>query len=145
MERGHQMEEEARNYYSYLRDVEPQLVGFIRNGNKGASPDSILGSDGLLEIKTAFPHILVELLLKDQFPPEHRSQIQGQLWVAEREWADIIVYWPGMPSLVKRTYRDEVYIRTLASAVDQFNEELIGVVERIKRYAPLSNEVANAA
>lgn len=145
MDRGNTMEGEARDYYSFLMDVEPEIVGFIRNGNKGASPDSLIGTDGLLEIKTKSPHILIELILKNEFPSEHRAQVQGQLWVSEREWCDVLCYFTGMPPFLKKVRRDEVYIRTMATAVDQFNEELIGVVERIKRYAPLSNEVANAA
>src|SRR4051812_4435301 len=42
MERGHVMEPEARDLYSFMTDAEPELVGFIRNGRKGASPDSLI-------------------------------------------------------------------------------------------------------
>lgn len=133
-ERGHEMEPEARDYYAFMRDVDPVLIGFVRNEIAGASPDSLIGDDGLLEIKTALPHILGELILKDQFPPEHRAQTQGQLWVTGRAWVDIIVYWPGMPPLIKRTHRDEPYIANLAAAVAQFNEELAAVVEQIRAY-----------
>ena len=48
MDRGNQMEGEARNYYAYLTDTDPELIGFVRNGKKGASPDSFVGADGLL-------------------------------------------------------------------------------------------------
>lgn len=134
MDRGHAMEAEARNYYSFIADVEPEQVGFIRNGRKGASPDSLIGSDGLLEIKTACPHILIELVLKDDFPPEHKAQVQGQLWVSEREWTDLIVYWPNLPPLVKRQMRDDNYIRTLAAALNQFNDELDAIVQKVKSH-----------
>lgn len=134
MQRGHEMEGEARDFYAYLRDQEPQRVGFIRNGRKGASPDSLIGSDGVLEIKTAIPSVLIELLVKDQFPPEHKAQTQGQLWIAERDWVDICVYWPGIPPLIKRAGRDEKYISELSSAVGQFTEELDELVEKIRAY-----------
>ena len=134
MERGHVMEGEARNFYAFLHDVEPTRVGFIRNDRKGASPDSLIGTDGILEIKTAIPSVLIELLIKDQFPPEHKAQTQGQLWIAERDWVDICVYWPGMPPLIKRAGRDEKYISELSSAVEQFNDELDELVERIRSY-----------
>lgn len=143
MERGHEMESEARSFYAFLRDIEPERVGFIRNGRKGASPDSLLGTDGLLEIKTAIPSVLIELLIKDQFPPEHKAQTQGQLMVAEREWVDICCYWPGMPPLIKRATRDEKYITELSRAVSIFNEELDDLVSRIRSYggqdAPVSD------
>ncbi len=134
MQRGHEMEGEARNFYAFLRDAEPQRVGFIRNGRKGASPDSLIGKSGILEIKTAIPSVLIELLIKDQFPPEHKAQTQGQLWIGERGWVDICIYWPGMPPLIKRAGRDEKYISELSSAVGQFTEELDELVERIRSY-----------
>lgn len=134
MERGKVMEDEARDFYAFMQDVEPERVGFIVNGRKGCSPDSLIGDVGMLEIKTKLPHLMIECILRDEFPPEHRAQCQGALWVAEREWIDIAVYWPGMPAFVKRAIRDEEYISTLSSAVDQFNDELAALVEKISAY-----------
>ena len=65
----------------------------------------------MLEIKTKLPHLMIEVLGRGAFPPEHVAQCQGALWVAEREWIDIAVYWPRMPRFVKRTTRDEAYIK----------------------------------
>ena len=133
MERGKEMEAEARKMYAFMTDAEPQRVGFIVNGPKGCSPDSMLPA-GLLEIKTKLPHLMIECLLKDEFPPEHKAQCQGALWVSEREWVDIAVYWPKLPLFVKRAHRDEAYIKELASAVDAFNSELAETVEKIRAY-----------
>lgn len=134
MERGKVMEDEAREFYCFTNDCEAQRTGFVRNGTKGCSPDSLIGTTGMVEIKTALPHILIDLLVKDKFPPEHKAQCQGALWVCEREWIDIICYWPGIPKLVKRATRDEVYIANLSGEVDRFNDELAGLVERIRAY-----------
>lgn len=134
MERGRIMEDEARALYAFLSDEPLQRVGFVVNGPKGCSPDSLVGATGMLEIKTALPHILIARLLKDEFPPEHKAQCQGALWVAERDWIDIAIYWPKLPLFTKRAYRDDVYITTLSGAVDQFNAELHETVERIRRY-----------
>ncbi|WP_454918493.1 lambda exonuclease family protein [Xanthobacter sediminis] len=134
MERGKVMEEEARDWYAFSRDIEPERVGFIVNGPKGCSPDSLLGTNGMLEIKTALPHILIEKLLKGEFSPEHKAQCQGALWVAQREWIDLVTYWPRLPPLVVRAQRDELYIAALSKAVDEFNAELNEVVERVRRY-----------
>lgn len=133
-ERGHALEQEARNLYAFMVDAECERVGFIRSGRKGASPDSLIGVDGMLEIKTKLPHLMIETILRGEFPPEHKAQCQGQLWVAEREWIDIAVYWPGMPLFVTRAVRDEPYIRELSSAVDQFNAELDMIVDRVRAY-----------
>jgi hypothetical protein len=134
MERGKAMEDEARRKYEFLTDAEPQRVGFIVNGPKGCSPDSLLGTDGLLELKTKLPHLAIECLLRDEFPAEHKAQCQGALWVAEREWIDIAVYWPKLPLFIKRAYRDDIYIRTLSDAVDKFNDELAEIVSRVRQY-----------
>jgi hypothetical protein len=88
----------------------------------------------MLEIKTKLPHLMIEVLERGAFPPEHVAQCQGALWVAEREWIDIAVYWPRMPRFVKRTTRDEAYIKKLVDAVDAFNDELTEMVERIRGY-----------
>jgi hypothetical protein len=144
-DRGHAMEPEARNYYSFLADVDPEIIGFARNGQKGASPDSLIGNDGLLEIKTQRADLLIETILADKFPNEHVAQVQGQIWVTEREWCDLIVYWPGMPPFIRRAYRDSAYIRDLSNAVDQFNEDLAALVERVRRYGKNPKSLEQAA
>lgn len=133
MERGKVMEEEARNAYAFMTDREPELVGFIRNGEKGASPDSLIESDGLLEIKTKLPHLQLDVLIEDRLPPGHTAQVQGQIWVAEREWADFVSYWPGLPLFVKRVHRDEEYIKTLSQEVDRFLSDLHDMMETIRQ------------
>jgi len=129
-ERGHEMEPEARRYYAFQQDADPQLVGFIRNTSAGASPDSLVGNNGLLEIKTKLPHILLDVIERGEFPAEHKAQCQGQLWVAEREWIDLVCYWPKMPCHIVRAYRDEDYIKQIAAAVGKFNDELAAVVAK---------------
>ena len=134
MERGSIMEDEARLKYALSEGVEPYQVGFIRNGNKGGSPDSLIGEKGGLEIKTALPHIQIDRLERDRLPPEHKAQVQGNLWVAEREYWDFVSYWPRLPMLCVRVYRDEEYIKTISDEIDRFNEELAVLVERIRAY-----------
>lgn len=135
MERGKVMEDDVRQMYGFLNDgMELQRVGFIRNGQKGCSPDCLIGSNGLLEIKTELPHLLIDTIVSDNFPAEHKAQCQGGLWIAEREWIDIAIGWPKLPLFVKRAYRDETYIANLAGAITTFNEELASLVEKIRAY-----------
>lgn len=136
-ERGKEMEPDARNLYAFMLDVEPQLVGFIRNGQKGCSPDSLVGANGMCEIKTKLPHLQVDCLLNDRVPPEHKAQCQGALWVAEREWIDFVSYWPGLPLFVTREHRDDEYIAKMTAAVDEFNAELAETVERVRNLQPV--------
>lgn len=136
MERGHAQEADARETYSFMHECELELVGFIRNGQKGASPDSLVGNNGLLEIKTKKADLIIECIQRgpDNPPPEHIAQCQGQLLVAEREWLDLVCYSPSMPLVVYRINRDDKYIKTLSEEVDRFNEELQQLVETISNY-----------
>ncbi|HYE70638.1 MAG TPA: YqaJ viral recombinase family protein [Aquabacterium sp.] len=133
IERGHEQEPEARALYAMLTDTDPVQVGFIRNDavRAGASPDSLIGADGMLEIKTRAPHVHIEQLLDGEVPSEHKAQLQGQLWIAEREWVDFLAYSPGLKPFLKRVYRDEPYIERLAKAVQIFNAELNLIVQQV--------------
>lgn len=130
MKRGHAMEDDARAMYAFQFDADPVPVGFMRRGRVGASPDRLIGDDGLLEVKTKFPHLLLDVLERDRLPPEHVAQVQGQLWVSGREWCDFIAYWPKMPLFRIRVYRDEDYITNLAAQVKTFIADLDALVSK---------------
>jgi len=132
MERGKEMEAEARALYVFQSDAELEPVGFIRNGNMGCSPDSLIGTNGGLEIKTKLPHLQLEVLEKREVPGEHFAQCQGFLLVTGREWIDFVSYWPRLPPFVKRVYRNDTYLAELKVEIDMFNEELDRIVEMYK-------------
>jgi hypothetical protein len=136
MERGKSMEAEARDAYDFLTNEPLTPIGFMSDAEKGAgcSPDSLVGNSGLLEIKTKLPALAIEAMLRGDFPPEHKAQCQGALWISERDWIDLAIYWPGLPLIRYRAIRDEEYIHDLANAVDRFNQELREVVARVRRY-----------
>jgi hypothetical protein len=132
MERGKAQEDEARQLYALIKSVAPQRVGFVKDGRKGCSPDSLVGEDGGLEIKTALGHIQIERLMLNRLPPEHKAQVQGSLWVSGRKWWDFVSYSPGLDPLIVRVERDEEYIAQLAAAVSAFNDELDAIVQSIR-------------
>lgn len=133
-ERGKSLEPEARDLYAFAHDAHLTQVGFVRCGRAGCSPDSLIGDNGVLEVKTKLPALIIECIENDQFPTEHKPQCQGALLVTGREWIDLVVYWPGMPLFVKRAYRDEEYLENLSSELRRFCEDLDALVERIRRY-----------
>lgn len=127
MQRGSEHEAEAVAYYEMARGVETKVVGFCTNdaGTVGASPDRLVGEDGLLEIKVPSPAIHVGYLLNSKGAgEEYRIQTQGQLWITGREWVDIMSYNPGMPEALVRFQRDEEVIEKIAAAVTAFSETL---------------------
>lgn len=133
-ERGHAMEDEARRLYAFHRDTDPQLVGFMRRGRAGASPDGVVGDDGLVEIKSKLPWLQLEVLEQNRLPPEHVAQVHGQLWVSGRNWCDFVSYCPRLPLFVIRIYRDDAYIAKLAQAVEEFNGELDQIVSKYSQH-----------
>lgn len=134
MERGHAMEGDARNLYAFQRDSEPVRVGFIRRDDvrAGASPDSLIADDGLLEIKTKLGALQLDVLEKRKLPSEHVAQVQGQMWVSGRAYCDFVSYWPKLPLFVIRVERDAAYIAKLAQAVADFNGELDAIVAKYR-------------
>lgn len=134
-DRGHAMEGEARTMYAFAHDADPVLVGFMRRGRVGASPDSLIDANGLLEIKTKLPHLQIEALEGNKLPSEHVAQVQGQLWVSGREFCDFVSYWPKLPLFCIRVERDEKYIATLAQEVADFIGELDALVARYQAIA----------
>jgi hypothetical protein len=139
MERGNIMEAEARSAYALMTDNDPTLVGFVRAwwlGDRftaGASPDFLVGNDGLGEIKTKEGHLQVAVLLSGEVPTEHKIQVQGGLWICDREWCDFISYWPKLPMFIKRVYRDEAEIVRIREGVERFSDELLVMTEKLRR------------
>lgn len=122
--RGHEQEGVALELYEAREEVKVEKVGIILNRGIGYSPDGLVGTDGLIEIKTKLPKFQVGVILSGEVPKEHVAQCQGGLWASDREWIDFISYWPGMPLFVKRMNRDEAMIRKIAERVKLFYEIL---------------------
>ena len=116
MERGIEEEMNAVNQYEMLRNIETVPIGFVTNdtGSIGCSPDRLVGEDGILEIKCPAPQTHVGYLLGEQLSRDYYPQIQGQLYVTERKWVDIISYHPDIRPVIMRVERDDAYIEVMA-------------------------------
>jgi len=134
MQRGNELEPQARAAYAFLYDVEVQQTGIMFNdaATIGASPDGLIGEDGGLEIKCPKPATVIEYMLADAMPDIYRPQVQGNLWISGREWWDFVAYHPSLDLFVKRIYRDEAYIQKLEEHVMAFAEELEAAYQRIR-------------
>ena len=126
MQRGNELEPHARSAYEFLFEADVQQVGFVLNDAKtiGASPDGLIGSDGGIEIKCPKASTAVRYMVEDKLPDIYKPQVQGNLWICEREWWDFVVYHPSMDLFVKRVYRDDTYIKKLETHITAFVEEL---------------------
>lgn len=123
-QRGHEHEPIARAAYEERTGAQVHETGIMLNHGVGYSPDGLVDNNGLIEIKSKLPKKLLEALYANEVPGEHMGQIQGGLWVSEREYLDFIAYFPGIPIFVKRVFRDEKVISNIAEAVSRFHEEM---------------------
>lgn len=126
-ERGTVLEREARTLYEVMNDVEVEQVAFVTNdaGDFGYSPDGLVGTDGQTEIKCYGLKSYVQRLLGLE-PLAKDAQIQGGLWITEREWCDVQLYMPheAFPTYVKRFYRHDDYIKKLEEAAEKFRADM---------------------
>jgi hypothetical protein len=130
MQQGTEREPLARAAYEAKTGSSVVEIGFCRHDQieAGASPDGMVGENGILEIKCPeLANHLDYLRLKAE-PPEYTAQIQGQLWITGREWCDFVSYNPDFPErlqmVVRRVWRDEKAIASLRFAVGLFMEEV---------------------
>jgi hypothetical protein len=101
----------------------------------GASPDGLIGSQGGIEIKCPKDRRVHMQTWRYGMPIDHLPQVQGNIWINEREWFDFISYDPRAPEqfrlFVQRIVRNEMYIKALQSHVVEFLEEVDNLVEQI--------------
>jgi hypothetical protein len=135
MERGKEQEPDLRAKYSFEREVDIVQVGFIRSNlmSTGCSPDGLVGVDGILEIKSTEPHLLVKIVDTGKFPARHIPQIQGNLWITGRNWCDLMIGCPDMSPFITRIPRDEPYMANLRKELERFNQELQEMAARVKQ------------
>ncbi len=131
MQWGTETEPEARMAYEAERGVIVEEVGFIKHPTIawcGASPDGLVGDDGLVEIKCPESTTHLEWMDGGKAPAEHVPQIQGQMWVTGRQWCDFVSYDPRFPEglqlFIVRVERDDAYIADLEREVRQFLAEV---------------------
>ena len=132
MQRGIEMEEEARQLYQLLNSVEIETVGFCLAEGYGCSPDGLVGQEGCIEIKCPLPATHVGYLLDNKLPTDYFQQVQGQLLVTGRKWVDFMSYAPGIKPLIIRVERDDKFLTTLKAELGLFCKQLSEIIEKIK-------------
>ena len=123
MMRGKMDEPLARDLYS--RTYAPVTeVGFMTEDKwgftLGFSPDGLVGSGGLIEVKSRRPKKHLATILADEVPLENMAQIQAGLLVSGRAWCDYLSYCGGMPMWRKRVTADERWADAIVEAVNTF-------------------------
>jgi len=139
MEWGTEQEPLARAAYEAEVDVLVEEVGMIDHPKvemSGASPDGLVGDDGLVEIKCPTTATHIDTLMGEQAPKKYYDQMQWQMACTGRKWCDFVSFDPRMPEglqlFVKRVERDDEYIAMLESEVATFLQEVSDKVNKLK-------------
>ena len=144
MQWGPDQEPEARAAYEYYRAEEVEQIAFINHPNiadAGASPDGLVGVDGLVEIKCPNTATHIETLTGRAAPAKYITQMQWQMACTARMWCDFVSYDPRLPESMRffcvRVERDDELIRELEAEVVAFLKDVRAKVDELKRiYEP---------
>jgi putative phage-type endonuclease len=116
--------------------IETGFVPHAAISMAGASPDGLVGDEGLVEIKCPMTATHIDTLLGQSVPSKYVTQMQWQMACTGRKWCDFVSYDPRMPEnmriFIKRVERDEQVISTLETEVIQFLKELDEKIVQLK-------------
>lgn len=126
MQWGTDNEPLARLHYSLRSSNQVEECGFFEHDSlaAGASPDGLIGDDGMVEIKCPNTATHIETLRKGTVPRQYVAQVQGQMWITGRKWSDFISFDPRLPDNAKviiiHVPRDDAYIAKMESEITRF-------------------------
>jgi putative phage-type endonuclease len=131
LQHGIDTEPLARASYEALRDILVDEVGFVPHPSiimAGASPDGLVGEDGLLEIKCPNTATHIETLMSKTVLGKYNTQMQFQMACTGRQWCDFVSFDNRLPEqfqlFVKRVPRDDKFIKQMEDEVVKFLNEL---------------------
>jgi len=140
MQHGTETEPLARAAYEALKDVLVDEVGFVPHPSiimAGASPDGLVGEDGLIEIKCPNTATHIDTLLSQTVPGKYNTQMQFQMACTGRKWCDFVSFDNRLPEelqlFVMRVPRDEVFIRLIEAEIVQFLAELDDKINKLMK------------
>ncbi|KKB80817.1 exonuclease [Devosia soli] len=142
MQWGTEQEPEARLAYEFGHDADVVQVAFVEHptiGMSGASPDGLIGDDGLVEIKCPITATHLDTLRDEKIPGKYETQMLWQMACTGRQWCDFVSFDPRLPEnmrlFVKRLHRDDARIAELEAEVSEFLTEIDATVaELIRKY-----------
>ena len=141
MQWGIEQEPFARAAYEATKGVMVEEIAFVPHPTiemSGASPDGLVGDDGMVEIKCPDSKTMLECWLSDNpVESKYMAQMQWQMRCADRNWCDYVVFDPRMPPkaqlFVDRVERDDEWIAATEIEVVKFLAEVDAKVAALKK------------
>ena len=141
MQWGTETEPMARQAYELKRGVFVDEVGFIDHPTiemSGASPDGLVGKNGLVEIKCPESKTHMEYLLSGKAPAKYIPQMMWQMACTGREWCDFVSFDPRFPEnlqiLVVKVEYDPTYMKMLELEITKFLDDVSKKVEILRKF-----------
>jgi putative phage-type endonuclease len=138
MQHGTETEPMARMAYEAETGQIVTEVAMIQHPTiemSGASPDGLVGVDGLVEIKCPNTSTHIATLLSDKAPSGYIPQMMWQMACTGRQWCDFVSFDPRMPEdmqlFIKRVNRDDALIAEYEAEVVKFLGEVQETVDRL--------------
>lgn len=142
MQWGTDNEPQARKAYEFMTDNAVTEIGFVAHPTillSGASPDGLVGDDGLLEIKCPNTATHIDTLLTQAVPSKYVTQMHWQMACTGRKWCDFVSFDPRMPEdmrlFIRRVTRDDVFLKSLEMDVAVFLAEIDATIGKLRAYA----------
>lgn len=135
---GTEREPDARAAYAFHTDNEVVEVGFIDHPRilmSGASPDGLVGTDGMVQFKCPANAQHLETLLGEAIAGKHMTQMQWEMATCDRQWCDYVSYNPNFPPdlqlHIRRVPRDHLMVQTLEAQALVFLDELNAKMDKL--------------
>jgi len=121
MERGNNLEAQARAMYELETGNEVEQVGWVEHNEYwGCSPDGMVDQDGNVEIKCPNDKKYFKYMIDGEIEKGYFWQMQMQMLVCEREWCDYVVYNPNFNKsiIIQRVLKDAKSIEKLIQGLE---------------------------
>lgn len=131
MQQGNEVEPQARAFYCLETGFDVLVVGLVDHPtiqDAGASPDGLVGDEGLVQIKCPEPKTHIRTLLGGSVPQLYRYQMQWEMACTGRKWCDFASFNSDMPDEMRlhlqRFERDDDLIAEMNTATLALLEEV---------------------
>jgi hypothetical protein len=132
-------EADARALYEFRFDIEVEQIGFATHNALpmfGASPDGLIGDDGVLEIKCPKAKTHLQYLLGKVAPADYLGQMDSEIACTNRKWCDFVSFNPKFPAHLQffcvRYTPEPAKLRELEKAVIAFDAEVEAILVKLK-------------
>lgn len=139
MQRGTDLEPQARAFYSFHAGVSVSEVGIVPHPtikHSHCSPDGLIGDDGMVEIKCCGAARHIEMLTDSAPEDRYIKQCIWQMACTGRRWVDLAYFNPDLPQamqlVIHRINRIDAVIAEMEADVSAFLAEVAETVSDLE-------------